>query len=62
MVHATVFVVGYPASLTDTCFGCWPSLPIGWNDVAYLRATEKRLNAMLAAQAAVVRAAIEANT
>jgi GDSL-like Lipase/Acylhydrolase family len=49
---ATVFVVGYPAILPDTGFGCWPSLPIGWNDVAYLRATEKGLNAMLAAQAA----------
>lgn len=49
---AAVFVVGYPAILPDTGFGCWPSLPIGWNDVAYLRSTEKRLNAMLAAQAA----------
>ena len=49
---ATVFVIGYPAILPDTGFGCWPSLPIGWNDVAYLRATEKRLNSMLSAQAA----------
>ena len=49
---AAVFVVGYPTILPDTGFGCWPSLPIGWNDVAYLRATEKRLNAMLATQAA----------
>jgi len=49
---ARVFVVGYPSILPDTGFGCWPSLPIGWNDVAYLRSTEKALNAMLATQAA----------
>lgn len=49
---ATVFVVGYPTILPDTGFGCWPSLPIGWGDVAYLRTTEKGLNAMLAQQAA----------
>jgi hypothetical protein len=48
---ATVFVVGYPTILPDTGFGCWPSLPIGWGDVAYLRNTEKGLNAMLAQQA-----------
>ena len=49
---ATVFVVGYPAILPDTGFGCWPSMPIGFNDVPYLRNTEKGLNAMLAQQAA----------
>jgi hypothetical protein len=27
-------------------------MPIGWNDVSYLRAKHKELNAMLAAQAA----------
>ena len=48
---ATVFVVGYPAILPDTGYGCWPSMPIGWFDVPYLRSTEKSLNAMLAQQA-----------
>ena len=48
---ATVFVVGYPAILPDSGSGCWPSMPIGWADVPYLRATEKALNAMLAEQA-----------
>ena len=49
---AAVFVVGYPAILPDTGYGCWPSMPLGWNDVPYLRSTEKALNAMLAGQAA----------
>ena len=50
---ATVFVVGYPTILPDTGIGCWPSLPIAWNDVSYLRNTHKALNAMLSQQAAV---------
>ena len=50
--NAHVFVVGYPAILPDTGYGCWPSLPIAWNDVTYLRSTEKALNAMIAQQAA----------
>jgi lysophospholipase L1-like esterase len=50
--QARILVVGYPAILPDTGFGCWPSMPIGWNDVPYLRAKHKELNAMLAAQAA----------
>lgn len=49
---ATVFVVGYPTILPDTGVGCWPSMPIAWNDVSYLRNTHKALNAMLAQQAA----------
>ncbi|MGH3416292.1 MAG: SGNH/GDSL hydrolase family protein, partial [Actinocrinis sp.] len=32
--------------------GCWPLQPIAYGDVSYLRSTEKRLNAMLAAAAA----------
>jgi hypothetical protein len=50
--QARVLVVGYPAIMPDTGSGCWPSMPIAFNDVAYLRAKEKELNAMLAAQAA----------
>jgi len=50
--QARVLVVGYPAILPDTGSGCWPSMPIAFNDVGYLRAKEKELNAMLAAQAA----------
>lgn len=49
---ATVFVVGYPTILPDTGIGCWPSLPIAWNDVSYLRNTHKALNATLSQQAA----------
>ena len=48
---ATVFVVGYPAIMPDQGYGCWPSMPIAWNDVAYLRSTHKALNAMIAQQA-----------
>lgn len=48
---ADVYVVGYPAIVPDSGYGCWPSMPIAWNDVAYLRSTHKALNAMLATQA-----------
>ena len=50
--QARVLVVGYPAILPDAGRGCWPTMPIGWNDVSYLRAKHRELNAMLAAQAA----------
>jgi lysophospholipase L1-like esterase len=50
--QARVLVVGYPAILPDSGSGCWPSMPIAFDDVSYLRAKEKELNAMLAAQAA----------
>lgn len=49
---AQVFVVGYPAVLPDSGGGCYPRMPITPGDVGYLRATEKRLNAMLADRAA----------
>ena len=49
---ARVFVVGYPAIVPDTGFGCWPVLPYAYADVPYLRAKHKELNAMLAARAA----------
>jgi len=47
--RARVIVVGYPTALPDGA-GCWPFLPIGPDDVAYLRTSLERLNAMLADQ------------
>lgn len=49
---AKILVVGYPAIVPDSGSGCWPSLPLAWNDVPYIRAKHKELNAMLAAQSA----------
>jgi lysophospholipase L1-like esterase len=49
---AKIYVVNYPAIFPETGFGCWPQMPIGFQDVPYLRSTEQKLNAMLAAQAA----------
>jgi hypothetical protein len=48
---ARVFVVDYAAILPETGFGCWPTVPLAFADVPYLRAKEKQLNAMLASQA-----------
>jgi lysophospholipase L1-like esterase len=48
---ARVLLVGYPTILPDTGPGCFPVVPFSPGDVAYLRETEKRLNAMLAAEA-----------
>ncbi len=50
--QARVFVVNYAAILPETGYGCWPQVPLGYQDVPYLRAKEKQLNAMLATQAA----------
>jgi GDSL-like Lipase/Acylhydrolase family len=49
---ARVFVLNYAAILPESGYGCWPQMPLGFLDVPYLRATEKRLNSMLANQAA----------
>jgi lysophospholipase L1-like esterase len=49
---ARVYVLDYAAILPETGYGCWPQMPLGFQDVPYLRATEKRLNSMLATQAA----------
>jgi hypothetical protein len=49
---AKIYVVNYPAIFPETGSGCWPQMPIGFSDVPYLRATEQRLDAMLATQAA----------
>jgi lysophospholipase L1-like esterase len=50
--NARVIVVGYPAILPDSGFGCWPVVPIAFGDVPYLRGVEKALNQMLANTAA----------
>jgi lysophospholipase L1-like esterase len=49
---ARVFVVNYPALFPETGSGCFPQMPIAWNDVSYLRAKQQQLNAMIASQAA----------
>ncbi|MFJ2264576.1 SGNH/GDSL hydrolase family protein [Streptomyces sp. NPDC087844] len=46
--QARVVVVGYPDLLPDDGVGCFPTVPFAAGDFAYLRDTEKRLNAMLA--------------
>ncbi|HZU54297.1 MAG TPA: SGNH/GDSL hydrolase family protein [Actinocrinis sp.] len=50
--YAKVLVVGYPDILPEYSNGCWPLEPIAYGDVSYLRSTEKRLNSMLAEEAA----------
>ncbi len=47
---ARVLLVGYP-DLFPQRGGCWPVVPITDGDISYLRGTEVKLNAMLAAQA-----------
>jgi lysophospholipase L1-like esterase len=49
---ARVIAVNYAAILPDEGPGCWPQMPITDGDVPYVRAKEKELNAMIAAQAA----------
>jgi lysophospholipase L1-like esterase len=49
---AKIYVLNYPAIFPETGFGCWPTLPLGFEDVPYLRSVEKNLNSMLATQAA----------
>lgn len=50
--NARILVVGYPAILPDSGRGCWPSVPISYGDVPYLRGVQKSLNSMLASTAA----------
>jgi hypothetical protein len=50
--QARVFVVNYAAILPESGSGCWPTVPLAWADVPYLRGVQKGLNAMLAQQAA----------
>jgi hypothetical protein len=55
--NARVFIVNYPQIL-PTGSGCWPTVPLGFGDVPYLRATEERLNSMLATEASLNNATI----
>jgi lysophospholipase L1-like esterase len=55
--QADVYVVNYlpilPHAETDRGRpGCWPQVPVAYDDVGYLRAKHEELNAMLAEQAA----------
>ena len=54
--NADVYVVGYLAIFPTEGVGCWPTLPIAWDDVPYLRDKQQELNAMLAEQAALAGA------
>ena len=54
--QARRLVVGYPAILPESGWGCWPTMPVAPGDVSYLRDKEKELNAMLASQAAAAGA------
>jgi len=49
--YARIYLVGYPAILPETGLGCWPTMPLTFTDVPYLRNKEKELNAMLRNQA-----------
>ncbi|MEU1752988.1 SGNH/GDSL hydrolase family protein [Micromonospora matsumotoense] len=49
---ARIVVLGYPAIVPDSGYGCWPLVPIAYQDVPYLRGVAKSLNAMLAGVAA----------
>ncbi|MDT0530281.1 SGNH/GDSL hydrolase family protein [Micromonospora sp. DSM 115977] len=49
---ARVVVLGYPAIVPDSGYGCWPVVPIAYQDVPYLRSVHKSLNGMLASTAA----------
>jgi lysophospholipase L1-like esterase len=49
---ARVNVVNYLPILPETGRGCWPQMPVAYEDVPYLRGKVKELNAMLADQAA----------
>jgi lysophospholipase L1-like esterase len=55
---AKVYVVDYPAVLPseditpDSTVQCWPELAVTYEDIPYLRATQERLNSMLADAAA----------
>ncbi len=55
---AKIYVVNYPAIFPETGFGCWPQMPIGFQDVPYLRTTQKQLNSMLATQASAAGATL----
>jgi hypothetical protein len=45
-------VVGYIAILPDSGSGCWPTVPVAFGDVPYLRGIQRSLNTMLSNTAA----------
>jgi lysophospholipase L1-like esterase len=49
--QARILVLGYPAVFPDRGNGCWPSLPLAWADIPWLRAKAYELNTMLSTQA-----------
>jgi hypothetical protein len=49
---AEVYLLNYPAIFPETGNGCWPQMPVSFSDAPYLRATQQKLNSMLATQAA----------
>src|SRR3954452_2842458 len=49
---ARVFILNYASIFPPTGFGCWPQMPIAYQDVPDLRAKQIELNQMLADQAA----------
>jgi lysophospholipase L1-like esterase len=49
--HATVVLVGYLPVLPPA-WGCWPSVPVAIGDVPWLHGIERKLNDMLAREAA----------
>jgi hypothetical protein len=51
--QARVFAVNYAAIFPEQGWlGCWPQLPVAKDDIDWLRAKQKELNAMIAEQAA----------
>jgi hypothetical protein len=55
---ARIYVLNYPAIFPAHGDGCWPQVPIAFDDVPYLRAKERELNAMLAKRAAAADATL----
>lgn len=53
--HARVLLIGYP-DLFPASGGCWPIAPFSNQDIAFLRSSELKLNAMLAQAAAEANA------
>jgi lysophospholipase L1-like esterase len=49
---AQIYLLNYLPIFPDEGPGCWPQVPVTNEDVPYLRAKQKELNGMLAAQAA----------
>jgi lysophospholipase L1-like esterase len=45
--QAEIYVVGYQSILPNTGIGCWPTMPLTFVDVGYLRNKHKQLNNMI---------------